>query len=1107
MLSMTEITVGGLIVSAVVVILTTIIFRLFSRYTSNNGDGVDTGAAGGLRPLVPTISNTSIGSWKYDVFLSFRGEDTRKNFVDHLYSALDQHGILTYKDDVTLDRGDTIGPSLLKAIGESQILMIIFSENYADSSWCLDELSHIMECKDSKMGQIVFPIFYHVDPSDVRKQKGQFGKAFAKAKHKLSKNNKVKVESWKKALGDATNIAGWEPKQVANGHEAKCIQEIVGSILVKLSSLESVVEEEGLVGMGTRLKDLKQVLRIGSGGVRIVGIWGVGGGGKTTLATSLYRELKISGQFHGCCFVENIREESKQRGLKSLQEKILSTVFNKELKVESVDIGKHTTKGMLCRRNVLIVLDDVDHLDQLKALAGRHDWFGDGSRILITTRNEQVLISHRVDEVYPVSLLSHDEATQLFDKHAYNEDNHLQDYEMLSQQIVSYADGLPLALIVLGSFLYDKDNEEWIGTLSRLKDHPEMDIVEKLKISYDGLKPVEKELFLDIACFFRRKINKDKTMKILDACGFHPAIGVKVLIQKALLTVSEYGQFDMHDLVQEMAHYIVRGEHPNDPEKHSRVWRYQDIEDLCSRNATTENDKIEAISSHNVSSSDFIMVVSNMKKLRFLRVSTRDCHGGPSFLSNELRYIEWTDYPETPFPESFQPRKLAFLKMDGSCQRVLWKGYKYLPCLKELDLSWMEALERTPDFGGLPCLQKLILNECDSLRSIHPSLGNHSSLVYVDVSFCHKLTTFPSIVGMKMLEIITISNCKALVEFPKIECRQLIHSHFPGFLRKLNLKGCGLKDDKIPCEVGELSNLQELDLSYNHFTRLNFSLSRLASLKLLELSYCVNLVELPELPSSLAILNAYYCYYLEAIIKDEIHTNCKWLSQVLIWGRGQGQRQGWAKNKDIIGGERILETMLQGNDIESRCMSLQLKGLEIPRGFEPRVVRGRRCRMQLPENWYNDFSGFLLYAASNDLFEGMKISMKHKEEEENGCWMEMGNSEHDLYREEDRVDVDDDDYGIGYSWVGYIPFNLLRHTSWWDPTSNAIWIEMDSYYHVSGCGLKLVPKRGGESSSSSSGQMEISLHDHYKCKLVIQHDSKSVLECRFDHYGLDQNDY
>ncbi|KAF5817446.1 putative TIR domain-containing protein [Helianthus annuus] len=155
---------------------------------------------------------SSSGSWSYDVFLSFRGEDTRKAFVDHLYTALNQRLIRTYKDDETLPRGEVIGPSLMKTIEESHIAIVIFSKNYADSSWCLEELAHIMKCKDERK-LIVMPVFYGVDPSDVRKQKSKFGEAFAK--HEIE--NITKAESWRKALADVGNIAGWELKYIANG--------------------------------------------------------------------------------------------------------------------------------------------------------------------------------------------------------------------------------------------------------------------------------------------------------------------------------------------------------------------------------------------------------------------------------------------------------------------------------------------------------------------------------------------------------------------------------------------------------------------------------------------------------------------------------------------------------------------------------------------------------------------------------------------------------------------------------------------------------------------------------------------------------------------------
>ena len=160
-------------------------------------------------------------------------------------------------------------------------------------------------------------------------------------------------------------------------HESKGIKEIVDTISNRLFALISDVDKD-LIGIGTRLKVLKSHLETGSGGVRMVGIWGVGGGGKTTLASSVYME--ISHQFEGRCFVENIRFESSKFGLQKLQEKVLSAILKTKVVVESVLEGRNKIKSRFCRKNVLILLDDVDDVDQLEALAGSHDWFGAGSR-------------------------------------------------------------------------------------------------------------------------------------------------------------------------------------------------------------------------------------------------------------------------------------------------------------------------------------------------------------------------------------------------------------------------------------------------------------------------------------------------------------------------------------------------------------------------------------------------------------------------------------------------------------------------------------------------------------------------------------------------------
>ena len=153
-------------------------------------------------------SSFSSSSWKYDVFLSFCGDDTRKKFTDHLYTALKQKGIITFRDDEKLERGKCISQELLKAIEESKYAVIVLSSNYASSKWCLKELATIVGCmKENRL--TVLPVFHYVDPSDVRNQtETPFIEAFAKHE-KDPKINIQDVQEWKAALKEVGNISGW----------------------------------------------------------------------------------------------------------------------------------------------------------------------------------------------------------------------------------------------------------------------------------------------------------------------------------------------------------------------------------------------------------------------------------------------------------------------------------------------------------------------------------------------------------------------------------------------------------------------------------------------------------------------------------------------------------------------------------------------------------------------------------------------------------------------------------------------------------------------------------------------------------------------------------
>jgi hypothetical protein len=149
-------------------------------------------------------SLSSGGLCKHDVFLSFRGKDTRRIFVCHLYRALKQKAIDAFIDSEDLSKGNKIS-ELLKAIEHSRLSIVVLSENYASSSWCLKELVKILECMDSK-NQIVKPIFYEVAPDDIRNLDGKFGEAFA---NEFGGADQLELESWKSALATVADLAGW----------------------------------------------------------------------------------------------------------------------------------------------------------------------------------------------------------------------------------------------------------------------------------------------------------------------------------------------------------------------------------------------------------------------------------------------------------------------------------------------------------------------------------------------------------------------------------------------------------------------------------------------------------------------------------------------------------------------------------------------------------------------------------------------------------------------------------------------------------------------------------------------------------------------------------
>ncbi|KAK3416422.1 hypothetical protein EUGRSUZ_H02155 [Eucalyptus grandis] len=156
--------------------------------------------------MASSSSSSSKRRRSHDVFLSFRGMDVRNYFLSHLYTALVQSGINTYMDSEDLKKGEQISPALMEAIEDSQIAIVVFSKDYASSPWCLEEVAKIMECKEQR-GLMVFPVFYKVEPREVRGQRQGYAEAMAEHEVKFGKDSE-KVKRWKKALLDVGSLSG-----------------------------------------------------------------------------------------------------------------------------------------------------------------------------------------------------------------------------------------------------------------------------------------------------------------------------------------------------------------------------------------------------------------------------------------------------------------------------------------------------------------------------------------------------------------------------------------------------------------------------------------------------------------------------------------------------------------------------------------------------------------------------------------------------------------------------------------------------------------------------------------------------------------------------------
>ncbi|RHN60436.1 putative TIR domain, winged helix-turn-helix DNA-binding domain-containing protein [Medicago truncatula] len=840
---------------------------------------------------LPSSSSSFSYRFTYQVFLSFRGSDTRNGFTGHLYKALTDKGIHTFIDDRELQSGDEIKPSLDNAIEESRIFIPVFSINYASSSFCLDELVHIIHCYKTK-GRLVLPVFYGVDPTHIRNQTGSYGEHLTKHRKNFQNNKKnmERLHQWKLALTEAANLSG---HHFSPGYEYKFIGKIVKYVNNKISRHPLHVATYP-VGLQSRVQQVKSLLDKGSnGGVRMIGLYGIGGMGKSTLAKGIYNF--IADQFECSCFLENVRENSASNQLKHLQEELLLKTLALKIKLGGVNDGIPHIKERLHTKKILLILDDVDNLEQLHALAGGRDWFGCGSKVIITTRNKHLLSNHEIEIMHEVEGMSTENALELLRWMAFKNYNVPSSYEEILNRAVAYASGLPLAIEVVGSNLFGKSIAECESTLDKYERIPHENIQKILKVSFDALDEEQQSVFLDIACLFKGCRLAEVEEILQSHYGYCIKSDIRELVDKSLIKC--HLEVTLHDLLEVMGKEIVRKESPKKPEKRSRLWCRNDIVHILQENKGTS--KIEMIYLNSRSTDPVIdwngKAFKNMTNLKTLIIKNVSFSKDPKYLPSSLRVL-----------------KLNGCSSESLSSIICSKRFEDM---KVLTLDECQYLTHIPNVSGLPNLEKFSFRLCDNLIAIHDSIGNLNKLEILNASGCIKLESFPPL-WLPSLKELDLSFCERLKSFPELLCKmtntkeigmcitsttelpfsfqnlslslqQCEMLRFPKHNEKMhsimfsNVEELDFNPKYLPYECLQIFlkscvNVKYLSLSDGNFKILPECLSECHLMRTLQLNFNEHLEEIRGFPPNLKYLEAFGCKSLSSssrrmLLSQQLH--------------------------------------------------------------------------------------------------------------------------------------------------------------------------------------------------------------------------------------------
>ncbi|KAF8015627.1 hypothetical protein BT93_H1214 [Corymbia citriodora subsp. variegata] len=637
--------------------------------------------------------------------------------------------------------------------------------------------------------------------------------------------------------------------------------------------------------------------------VRIVGIWGKRGVGKTTLAKVIYEQ--ISPRFDCFSFLADIAETTKQLGgVRILQRKLMSDILKQEYEVDHVAKGINFFKEILLNMKVLIVLDDVEVRSHLHEILGEKlDWFGYGSRIIVTTSIISILpkfISRGAAHAYKIDMMNNDQALELFRKQALRRNLPIPGFDEVAKDINNSVNGIPLLIEVIGPLLDRKLVDIWIAR-KELTVQFSLSILEILMFSYEELSKEQREIFLDIAC-----LPADADYRIASFMWYNPHFppsdGIDALRVMSLVKIGENNELGMHRLLKEFGQEIIQEEDDLDPGRRGR---------LCNLELAWSPEKVQGTERLNFVAEDF----KSMPNIRSLILDHANVDGDFANVFPNLKWLRWQGCTRDFKATNFHVEKLVILDLSWSKVTEDWGGWREIkmPQLKVLNLTGCADLLISPDLSSFPDLEILILEQCSQLIKLDPSIRHLKCLTSLNLRFCNELNMLPIELGhLRALEELLIDGTSVqeipvsmgymeqLKTFSASNCLQL--SHLPDSLSDLTalsvlllenakitripdsagklvkIQDLSLKDcrwiESLPDSIRHLERLEQLDITGTGLSKLPDSITCLRHLKVLKMDSCF-IRELPREIGNLANLeelHASHCRSLKGAIPTALNS-------------------------------------------------------------------------------------------------------------------------------------------------------------------------------------------------------------------------------------------